>query len=205
MSDQFLGGTIDVHGGGADLLFPHHECEIAQAQAADDDSPFVRVWMHTAMVRHEGEKMSKSLGNLVMVRDLLQSWSPDGLRLYMSGHHYRVPWSHSETELAEAEQLAGRLREAAAAVSGAGGATDPAPMVAQFGEAMDSDLDTPSAVRAIGGLAEQILDGSSGRRNVAASQQALRAMGSVLGLRLDRGRTEDRVSAGWAKHLSGFT
>ena len=89
MSTRFLGPTLDFHGGGGDLVFPHHECEIAQAEALTGRSPFVRAWLHTAMVEHEGAKMSKSLGNLVMVRDLLKHWSPDALRLYLGRHHYR--------------------------------------------------------------------------------------------------------------------
>src|SRR5574338_1082689 len=77
-----LGEQIDIHGGGADLCFPHHECEIAQVEPVDQKEPFARYWFHVAMVRHEGEKMSKSLGNLVMIRDLLRQYSPDAIRLY---------------------------------------------------------------------------------------------------------------------------
>ena len=104
MSSKFLGDTIDIHGGGSDLIFPHHECEIAQAEPLLNDGqaghvPFTRFWLHTAMVHHEGEKMSKSLGNLVMARDLLQSWSPDALRLYMGSYHYREVWGHDPARL----------------------------------------------------------------------------------------------------------
>ena len=89
MSTHFLGKAIDLHGGGEDLVFPHHECEIAQAEPVTGHKPFVRVWLHTAMVEHEGAKMSKSLGNLVMVSDLLRRWPADTLRLYLGKHHYR--------------------------------------------------------------------------------------------------------------------
>ena len=204
MSEQFLGGTLDFHGGGADLLFPHHECEIAQAEAATGRRPFVRFWMHTAMVRHEGEKMSKSLGNLVMVRDLLQTWSPDGLRLYMANHHYRETWSHSDDELAQGEQLAQVLREAAKAKSGDREEVDPAAALLSFTNAMDTDLDTPAAVAAQRELANEVIRGSAAGRGVASAQRALRQVGSVFGLRLDQEGPEARVVEGWAAHLERF-
>jgi len=112
MAGKFLGETVDIHAGGADLIFPHHESEIAQAEPLSG-RPFVRFWMHIAMVEHEGQKMSKSLGNLVMVRDLLGRWSPDALRLYLADHHYRSSWSYSEADLRAAQARADRLRAAA--------------------------------------------------------------------------------------------
>ena len=86
-----LGTTIDLHGGGSDLIFPHHECERAQSEAATGE-PFVRHWMHVGMVRMDGEKMSKSLGNLVFVSDLLKTWEPRAIRLGIIEHHYRDSW-----------------------------------------------------------------------------------------------------------------
>ena len=90
-----LGTTIDLHGGGADLIFPHHECETAQSESATGE-PFVRHWMHQAMVRLDGEKMSKSLGNLVFVSDLLDEWDPAAIRLAILAHHYRTPWEWND-------------------------------------------------------------------------------------------------------------
>ena len=206
MSAQFLGATIDIHGGGADLLFPHHESEIAQSEAATGQKPFVRFWLHTAMVRHEGEKMSKSLGNLVMVRDLLEleTCSPDGLRLYMSSHHYRAAWSHSSEELAQGERLAQKLRAAVTATAGAGVSVDPSPAMAEFTQAMDNDLDTPAALVAQERLADEVLEGTRSGRDVQRAQEELRVMGRVLGLRLDAEGPEARVVTGWAKHLAHF-
>jgi L-cysteine:1D-myo-inositol 2-amino-2-deoxy-alpha-D-glucopyranoside ligase len=112
MAGKFLGETVDIHAGGADLVFPHHESEIAQAEPLSG-RPFVRFWMHIAMVEHEGQKMSKSLGNLVMIRDLLGQWSPDALRLYLADHHYRSSWSYSEADLKVAQARADRLKAAA--------------------------------------------------------------------------------------------
>src|SRR5690606_17845925 len=119
MSTLFLGDRVDVHGGGADLIFPHHESEIAQSEGATGQAPFVRFWLHTAMVRHEGEKMSKSLGNLIMIQDLRKSWSADALRLYLANHHYREAWSHNPDELEQAKRLAHGLAAAARAEGGA--------------------------------------------------------------------------------------
>ena len=204
MAARFLGDTIDIHGGGADLVFPHHECEIAQAECATGHKPFVRFWLHTAMVRHEGEKMSKSLGNLVMVRDLLETWSPDALRLYLGMHHYREPWSHNLEELQQADQRAQKLRAAVVAEGGAGTALDPAPGQASFEAAMEQDLNTPAALAALEHLADAILEAAGAGRDVRAGQAALRSMGRVFGLRLDAGEPEERVVAGWNEHLKRF-
>ena len=133
-----LGTTIDLHGGGADLIFPHHECEAAQSRAATGE-PLVRHWMHQAMVRMDGEKMSKSLGNLVFVSDLAQRWDPRSIRLTCVGHHYRDSWEWHDDLLVGADE---RLRRWVAAGDG-GGALD------QVRAALDDDLDTPGAVAAI--------------------------------------------------------
>src|SRR5262245_53359951 len=112
MSTRFLGPALDFHGGGGDLIFPHHECEIAQSEPLTGHRPFVRILFHAGMVEHGGAKMSKSLGNLVMVRDLLERWSADAVRIYLGRHHYRQSWAHSLDELADADRLAGTLRAA---------------------------------------------------------------------------------------------
>ncbi|MEL7210432.1 MAG: cysteine--tRNA ligase, partial [Actinomycetota bacterium] len=133
-----LDTTIDLHGGGADLLFPHHECERAQSEAATGE-PFVRHWMHQAMVRMDGEKMSKSLGNLVFVSDLRKEWSPAAIRLGVLAHHYRDSWEWRDDLMAEA---AARL-EAWTAAGPGDGALD------EVRAALDDDLDTPTAIAAI--------------------------------------------------------
>src|SRR3954447_2680304 len=98
-----LGTTIDLHGGGADLIFPHHECEAAQSEAATGD-PFVRHWLHAPLVALDGEKMSKSLGNLVFVSDLLKEWDPNAIRLAILAHHYRDPWEWFDSLMADADE-----------------------------------------------------------------------------------------------------
>jgi len=133
-----LGTTIDLHGGGADLIFPHHECESAQSEAATGE-PFVRHWMHQAMVRMDGEKMSKSLGNLVFVSELRKEWDPRAIRLAALAHHYRTGWEWDDTIMPTA---AARLERWTAAGPGDGG-------LLEARTALDDDLDTPGAVAAI--------------------------------------------------------
>jgi L-cysteine:1D-myo-inositol 2-amino-2-deoxy-alpha-D-glucopyranoside ligase len=205
MATSLLGETIDIHGGGGDLIFPHHECEIAQAEGATGNHPFVRFWMHAAMVHHDGEKMSKSLGNLVMARDLLKEWSPDAIRLYLARHHYRQPWSYDEAELAQAGQLARKLTEAATAVGGQDSPLDPSSVKKSFDEAMDNDLNTPQALASLGQLAERTIAAAGEGGDVQEAQQALRRMGQVFGLRLNRPESEARVLSGWNEHLARFT
>jgi L-cysteine:1D-myo-inositol 2-amino-2-deoxy-alpha-D-glucopyranoside ligase len=135
-----LGTTIDLHGGGADLIFPHHECERAQSEAATGE-PFVRHWMHAPLISKDGEKMSKSLGNLVFVDKLREVWDPRVIRLGITSHHYRVPWSWSDELMPAA---AARLDRWA----GSAGPT-PAKVMAEVRAALDHDLDTPSAFAAI--------------------------------------------------------
>jgi L-cysteine:1D-myo-inositol 2-amino-2-deoxy-alpha-D-glucopyranoside ligase len=204
MSTHFLGEQLDLHGGGGDLVFPHHECEIAQAEPITGRAPFVRTWLHTAMVEHDGAKMSKSLGNLVMVRDLLKDCSPDALRIYLSRHHYRHPWPHDPSELAASERVAATLRSAATAADGSRDAFDAAVAQAEFETAMDDDLDTAVALARLEGLAEEVLRASRDGRGVRSAQIVLRRLGRVFGLRLDEGQVEPRVREGWNAHLRRF-
>lgn len=106
MSTKYLGDQIDIHGGGADLIFPHHESEIAQAEAYSGKSPFVKTWMHCGMVYLNGQKMSKSLGNLVYVQDLAKKYSANAIRYYILSHHYRLEWEYDEEKMqAAAEKM----------------------------------------------------------------------------------------------------
>jgi L-cysteine:1D-myo-inositol 2-amino-2-deoxy-alpha-D-glucopyranoside ligase len=135
-----LDTTIDLHGGGADLIFPHHECERAQSEAATGQ-PFVRHWMHQAMVRMDGEKMSKSLGNLVFVSDLRKTVEPMAIRLLLVEEHYRTAWEWDEGRVERAVDRLHRWR------SGAVGGGDAA--LEEVRAALDDDLDSPRAVAAI--------------------------------------------------------
>jgi L-cysteine:1D-myo-inositol 2-amino-2-deoxy-alpha-D-glucopyranoside ligase len=195
MSTHFLGETIDIHSGGHDLLFPHHECEIAQVEAVTGERPFVRYWLHTGMVEHEGEKMSKSLGNLVMVRDLLQDYSADALRLYLAQHHYRQPWAHDEMELEKAVQCAEKLAVAMTAVNSGHKLINVNPVQSQFQAALNHDLDTNLALASLLNLADEIIFRAENGYRVSEAQAALRQMAGVFGLRLDE--AEPSVIIGW--------
>ena len=156
MAMQELGTTLDLHGGGTDLIFPHHECEIAQSEALTGQ-PFVRHWLHSAMVAYEGEKMSKSLGNLVFISDLRQVADPRAIRLALMHHHYRSGFEWHDTDIQDGTALLHRLVAAAAETSG----PDPAPFAARVRGALDDDLDAPKALEALGELADAILSGGS--------------------------------------------
>ena len=158
-----LGTTIDLHGGGSDLIFPHHECERAQSEAATGE-PFVRHWMHVAMVYMDGHKMSKSLGNLVFVDKLRTEYDPRSIRLGVIEHHYRTEW---EWESGLMPRNHARLGSWLASVGGAQGT-----VLEEVREHLDNDLDTPGAVAAID-------------RAVGAGTD-VSAAAALLGVRLDR-------------------
>jgi L-cysteine:1D-myo-inositol 2-amino-2-deoxy-alpha-D-glucopyranoside ligase len=184
MSQHYLGETIDIHGGGGDLIFPHHECEIAQSEQYTGVQPFVRVWMHIAMVRHEGEKMSKSLGNLVMARDLLQTYSSDVIRACLLSHHYRTAWEYDEAALKDAAARVERYAAASRADAVAGGnPLDGTPYRQRFLSAMEDDLDTPAAFSILDELTEAIL-AATGQQDLVAAQGTLRELAGVMGLQL---------------------
>jgi len=147
LSTGSLHVPIDIHGGGDDLVYPHHESEIAQAEAVGV-TPYVRYWMHVAMVQLDGVKMSKSLGNLVFVSDLLDKVPALTVRLLLSSHHYRGSWAYEEAELRDADSR----RERYAAAMSAGGelsSGDADEWRARFWERIDDDLDTPGALRVV--------------------------------------------------------
>ncbi len=135
MSIYSFGEQIDIHGGGTDLIFPHHEAEIIQSEGATGKIPFAAYWIHTAQVSYKGEKMSKSKGNLVMVSDLLQKYSTNALRWLLLSHHYRENWEYKEEDLIAAqnkvETLKGNLKDG---------------NVEEFSQIMDDDLNIPKAL-----------------------------------------------------------
>jgi cysteinyl-tRNA synthetase len=207
MVARFLGDTIDLHSGGGDLQFPHHECEIAQIEPISGKQPFVRHWLHTAMVEMDGEKMSKSLGNLVMVSDLLQRYSADALRYYLADHHYREAWEYDAAHLDEAAAAVLELAAAAAATGAADAPGTPLNTTATtdaFAAAMENDLDTRTALRLLRRLAGAIVEAARSGQRIDAAQNELRRMATVFGLRLGAAEPEPRVVEGWAEHLKRF-
>jgi L-cysteine:1D-myo-inositol 2-amino-2-deoxy-alpha-D-glucopyranoside ligase len=175
MSMQHLGPTLDIHGGGTDLIFPHHECEIAQSESVTGQT-FARYWMHSAMVSYEGEKMSKSLGNLVFVSDLLERFDARAIRLALMRHHYRAGFEWYDTDMDEGTALLHRL----AAAAGRDAGVDPAPFAERVRSAIDHDLDAPRALEALDDLASAILSGGSDE----TAPVVLRELTALLGIDL---------------------
>ena len=157
-----LGTTIDLHGGGADLIFPHHECERAQSEAATGES-FVRHWMHTALISKDGEKMSKSLGNLVFVDKLRTEYDPMAIRLALIEHHYRTEWEWDDTLM---PRNVDRLEAWRSAADG-----PPGEVLAVVRQCLDDDLDSPGAVAAVD--------------DAAARGESTRPSAELLGVVLD--------------------
>ena len=186
MSMANLGEEFDIHGGGADLVFPHHECEIAQSEASTGRR-FANVWMHNAFVRIDGDKMSKSLGNFFTIRDILARHSGETVRYYLLTSHYRSPLNHSPARLEEAEQALRRLYGALRGIprrrpdAGSGGIAGN--LEDRFGQAMDDDFNTPEALAVLHELASEVnRRRSRDPRSAADAAAVLRRTGSVLGL-----------------------
>jgi cysteinyl-tRNA synthetase len=205
MSQHYLGETFDIHGGGLDLVFPHHENEVAQAEAAttragEDTSPggrFARLWLHNGLVQRDGEKMSKSLGNVVTVREALERWRPDALRLFVLGGHYRSPNNLTDEAMAAAEagvdRLLAALRESP---SDDGEPLDATAERERFVAAMEDDLGTPQALAAVFELARAVNRGRDAGHDVAAAQATLGELArEVLGLRLEERAADEQLDA----------
>jgi L-cysteine:1D-myo-inositol 2-amino-2-deoxy-alpha-D-glucopyranoside ligase len=184
MASRYLGPSIDIHGGGADLIFPHHESEIAQSENAFGVEPFARYWVHAAMVGYNGDKMSKSLGNLVLVSDALKSYSADAIRLYLFSHHYRQPWVYEDAEVDHWQRAADDLIEAVGLDSyGIENELDVSLPRDRFLTAMDDDLNTPVAIEALQEIALAILE-SPEDDDTRDAQDILRELSEILGLTL---------------------
>ena len=164
MSCDLLGEHFDIHGGGADLQFPHHENEIAQSEGAlygqahkASDQPFVNYWMHNGHIRVNEEKMSKSLGNFFLIRDVLKNFDPEVLRFFMLRAHYRSPINYSDAQLEEARSGLVRLYTALAQTPLTDQAVDPhSPWAKRFTDAMNDDFNTPEAIAALFDLASEV-------------------------------------------------
>ncbi len=179
MGERHLGITFDIHGGGQDLVFPHHENEIAQSICAHDGAPLARYWLHNGWLMVEGEKMSKSLGNFITVRDLLQKERGEAIRLAMLMTHYRQPIDWTAAGLAHARQTLDRLYHALRHVGDAD--DEPAQPPAAFAAALGDDLNTPQALtelHALAGGANKATEPADRRRLKAE----LKAAGGLLGL-----------------------
>jgi len=177
MSCALLGETFDIHGGGADLQFPHHENEIAQSEGANG-VPLAHLWMHNGFVNIDNEKMSKSLGNFFTIREVLEEFDAETIRFFIVRSHYRSPLNYSDAHLQDARAALRRLYTALDAVPPAEIDIDwTNPYAARFKAAMDEDFGTPEAVAVLFDLAGEVNRGKS-------PQEAglLKALGACLGL-----------------------
>ncbi len=180
MSTTLLGQTLDIHGGGADLQFPHHENEIAQSEGATG-CQFVRYWMHNGFVRIDDEKMSKSLGNFFTIREVLRKFDAEVVRLFILRAHYRSPLNYSDAHLEDARasllRLYNALSDSFTGDTGAAGIDWTQPHAARFRDAMDDDFNTPEALAVLFELATELNRGKD-----PAVEARLRALAGVLGL-----------------------
>jgi cysteinyl-tRNA synthetase len=187
MALKYLGDTIDIHGGGQDLVFPHHENEIAQSESFTQATPFVRYWLHSGLMQQDKQKMSKSTGNLVCIRDALDRFSSDGIRLFILGSHYRSPLTYSEEALEASQKGAERLRSALTHRSNAGegvAVLNAEPFGQKFVEAMDDDFNTAQAIAVLFELAKEINRGAEGGMHITEAQHTLVTLADILGLTL---------------------
>jgi len=187
MSLKYLGETLDIHGGGQDLIFPHHENEIAQSESFTGKKPFVRYWLHNGFVQLGEEKMSKSLGNLVTIKEALAKYSADAIRIFILSSHYRSPLTYSEEALAAAERGVDRLRQTVHRESVEKEPTGEMVIERyrkQFIEVMDDDFNTAQAVAFLFDLAHDINRAGEAGYGVALAQKTLSELAGILGLTL---------------------
>src|SRR5262249_35130885 len=189
MSLRYLGDQLDLHGGGTDLIFPHHENEIAQSEAYTGMVPFVRTWMHNGMLSIEGEKMSKSLGNVIGVREVVEKHGADAFRLFVLSGSYRKPLNYTEEGVSGNRRGAERLRTAARRPGSptSGRTLDAAPFRERFITAMDDDLNTAAAIAALFELATEINRARHAGDENAEAQAPLLELAGGVGPRLGGG------------------
>jgi cysteinyl-tRNA synthetase len=186
MSYRHLGPQIDLHGGGFDLLFPHHENEVAQTEAFTGDVPFSRFWIHHGLLQLGEEKMSKSTGKLVTIGEGLERFGADALRVFVLGSSYRSPLTYSEEAVDGARAAAARLQTALEAEeTGSSEPADPSPFRDRFIAAMEDDLNTSGALAALFDLSREINRARDAGRGIREAQAQLRELTSVLGLKLE--------------------
>ena len=184
MSLTYLNNRVDIHGGGQDLVFPHHENEIAQSESYTGVEPFARYWMHNGTLGYGQEKMSKSLGNVFSIAEALEEFSSDALRMFFLSSHYRTPLVFSNESVKGQQRAMERLKSALESPSGEGTVLDTKTYQNRFKSAMDEDFNTPIAMSVIFDLARDINRESTKGLNVEAAQELLGDLAEVLGLTL---------------------
>ncbi|OGO14323.1 MAG: cysteine--tRNA ligase, partial [Chloroflexi bacterium RBG_16_48_7] len=189
MSLKYLGETIDIHGGGQDLVFPHHENEITQSESITGKKPFARFWIHNGLLQFSGSKMSKSLGNLITVKNMLNDHSADAIRLFILSSHYRTPLLYSEESLLAAETGMDRVRQASKPGEKDNNGSDILDVSAleqKFTASMDDDFNTAQAMAALFDMVREINRGREQNKNVAAARDTLVKLANVLGFTLKK-------------------
>ncbi len=196
MSYKYLGDTLDIHTGGEDNIFPHHECEIAQSECALG-LPFVRHWLHNGWLTLDEEKMSKSIGNIITIREALDRYGSDGIRIFVMTSHYRAPLAYSGEALEAGKRAAERLHLAASVPGGDGPAADISgdDYRERFGASMDDDLNTAGALASLFDLAREINRARDDGRAVDEAQATLRQLAAILGLTLRERETAQGADA----------
>ena len=187
MSLKYLGDRIDIHGGGQDLIFPHHENEIAQSESFTGKKPFVKYWLHNGLLQLGEDKMSKSLGNLITIKEALEKYSADAVRLFILSSHYRSPLTYSEEALEAAERGAERLRQATHG-EGEGERADRRAATdiyrQRFIEAMDDDFNTAQALATLFDLARDINRAGEAGFKAVEARETLLELANILGITL---------------------
>jgi cysteinyl-tRNA synthetase len=205
MSIKFLGEQIDIHGGGQDVVFPHHENEITQSESFTGKKPFVKHWLHNGLMQMGTEKMSKSLGNLITIRDFLKKFSADALRIFVLSSYYRTPLTYTEEAIEAAQAGADRLvrvvNKEVVTGKGKGKTLEPKPYYDRFVEAMDDDFNTPQAIAALFDLTRDINHAEEEGMNAVKARETLKELGGVLGLTF-KGREEPPLDIDLLKKLT---
>jgi cysteinyl-tRNA synthetase len=200
MAEKHLGDTIDIHAGGQDLVFPHHENEMAQSCCAHDGAPFARYWLHNGFLSMDQTKMSKSLGNVLLVHDLIKTIPGEVIRLALLSAHYRQPLDWSAETLESARRMLDRLYGAVQGIPVSDEARASADVPAELIEALEDDLNSPKAMAAFFGLAKALnkADDAAARESLAAQMYACGDLMGLLGNDPDdwfSGHTEGDMSS----------
>ena len=185
MSLKYLGPYIDIHGGGHDLIFPHHENEIAQSEASTGIKPFVKIWMHNGLLQIAEDKMSKSTGKLITIREALQNFTPDTIRLFFLSSHYRSPLNYRVSSLASSGKAIERLQKTlnidSPKRSNKPSIIDIKKYTNQFHHAMEDDFNTPKALAAIFDLSKDINKANDQEESLRDAQSTLLQLSNILG------------------------
>ncbi len=181
IANKYLGDQIDIHGGGLDLIYPHHESEIAQSESLSEKRPFSNFWIHVAPLNYKGKKMSKSTGNLIFVKDILKKYSPQALRIYFANNHYRKSFEYDEQMLRGGEFLASFFKNVLEIPSKKGKEINFSSLEKKVISSLEDDLDTPCALEHLANLAKEIKSASH-NKNISTAQNNFKKLTNLFGI-----------------------